>query len=568
LGMPQFLGEMSGFVDMCVDLFPPANSKEAITRKLQATYQGSLKTPRALAMIACDASGPLTLHVSKLFPSVDAQTFYAFARVFSGTLKPGQVVRIAGENYSAENTEDIYRLKVGKLFLYQSRYRVEITQALPGMLVLISDIDGPISKTATIVDDVDDGNSRSGSGAVAVSTFSPLAFYTKSVVKVAIEPLNPAELPKMLEGLRKVNKSYPLVSTRVEESGEHTLLGPGELYLDSVMHDLREMYANAEIKISDPLVSLCETVTQKSALKCYADTANKKNRLVIIAEPLERGLAEDLESSSLALTTWPTKQISKFLKEKYDWDALATRSLWGCGAAAQGGPNMMLDDTLPTEVDKTLLGTIKASIMQGFRWCTREGPLCEEPVRGVKFRLVEASIASEPIFRGGGYVIPAARRVCYAAMLTATPRLMEPIYLCEIVTPAECMDAISKLVRKRRGQITSDVAKGGTALRLVHAYMPMMDAFGFDADIRILSLGGAYALLQFDHWAIVPGDPLDKSIVLHPLQPAITQHIAREFMLKTRRRKGLAEDVAPENFFDDVVLLEMYKQTFSQVQAE
>lgn len=63
-----------------------------------------------------------------------------------------------------------------------------------------------------------------------------------------VEPVNPSELPKMLDGLRKVNKSYPLLNTRVEESGEHVVLGTGELYLDCVMHDLRKMYSEIDIK--------------------------------------------------------------------------------------------------------------------------------------------------------------------------------------------------------------------------------------------------------------------------------------------------------------------------------
>lgn len=59
--------------------------------------------------------------------------------------------------------------------------------------------------------------------------------WVQSVVKVAVEPLNPRELPKMVEGLRCINKSYPLAVTKVEESGEHAILGTGELYLDSLM---------------------------------------------------------------------------------------------------------------------------------------------------------------------------------------------------------------------------------------------------------------------------------------------------------------------------------------------
>ena len=96
------------------------------------------------------------------------------------------------------------------------------------------------------------------------------------MLKVAIEPVAPSELPKMLSGLRSINKSYPLAATKVEESGEHVLIGTGELYLDCVLHDLRRLFSEIEIKVSDPVTKFCETVLETSALKCYADTPNKK----------------------------------------------------------------------------------------------------------------------------------------------------------------------------------------------------------------------------------------------------------------------------------------------------
>lgn len=80
----------------------------------------------------------------------------------------------------------------------------------------------------------------------------------------------------MLEGLRAVNKTYPLLVTRAEESGEHIVFGTGELYLDCVMHDLRQVYADMMIKVADPVVALRETVVETSALKCFAETPNKK----------------------------------------------------------------------------------------------------------------------------------------------------------------------------------------------------------------------------------------------------------------------------------------------------
>ncbi len=75
--------------------------------------------------------------------------------------------------------------------------------------------------------------------------------------------------------------------------------------------------------------------------------------------------------------------------------------------------------------------------VQGFQWGTREGPLCDEPIRNVKFKIVGAEIAPEPLARGGGQIIPTARRVCYSSFLMATPRLVEPVYYVEIQTRPE-----------------------------------------------------------------------------------------------------------------------------------
>ena len=71
----------------------------------------------------------------------------------------------------------------------------------------------------------------------------------------------------------------------------------------------------------------------------------------------------------------------------------------------------------------------------------------------------------------------------------------------------------------------------------LQAFLPVIESFGFETDLRYHTQGQAFCLSVFDHWSIVPGDPLDKSVVLRPLEPAPVQHLAREFMVKTRRRK-------------------------------
>ncbi len=120
--------------------------------------------------------------------------------------------------------EDMYVAKVEKLWVLQAggRYKVRVNKMSAGNWIGIEGVDKGIIKTATIVD-VDDNQTVS---------FKRLDFNCESVIKIACEPLNPSELPKMLEGLRKINKSYPMVTTKVEESGEHLIIGTGELYLD------------------------------------------------------------------------------------------------------------------------------------------------------------------------------------------------------------------------------------------------------------------------------------------------------------------------------------------------
>mmetsp|Transcript_18570 Transcript_18570/g.39863 ORF Transcript_18570/g.39863 Transcript_18570/m.39863 type:complete len:988 (-) Transcript_18570:519-3482(-) len=534
-------GSATGLVDMLVEHVP--SSKRATSSKVKQDFTGPQDSELVEFMAACNPRGPLVIHIAKLFPKSDCSKFDAYGRIMSGTLRPGDRVKVLGESYTPDDEEDSTVAEVSAVYVYQARYRIPIAKAVAGNLVLIEGIDSTITKTATVVSDVYEGE---------VHIFRPLRFQTQSVVKIATEPLNPSELPKMVEGLRKINKSYPLAVTKVEESGEHTILGTGEIYLDSLMKDLRELYAEVEVKVADPVVSFCETVVETSSLKCFAETPNKRNKITMVAEPLDKGLAEDIENGNVSIE-WPRKKLQDFFTTKYEWDLLAVRGLWAFGPDRQG-PNVLMDDTLAGEVDKNLLNAVRDSIVQGFQWGAREGPLCDEPIRNVKFKILDAQIAPEPIHRGGGQVIPTARRVCYSAFLMATPRLMEPVYYVEIQTPADCLSAIYNVLAKRRGHVTADVPKPGTPVFIVKAFLPVVESFGFETDLRYHTQGQAFCMSVFDHWQIVPGDPLDKSVVLRPLEPAPVQALAREFMVKTRRRKGMSDDVSINKYFDEVLL--------------
>ncbi|PIO61335.1 GTP-binding domain protein [Teladorsagia circumcincta] len=339
------------------------------------------------------SQGPLMVHTTKNYPTADATSFRVLGRVISGTIESNADVRVLGENYSIQDEEDCRRLTVGRLWVHVARYQIEVSRVPAGCWALIEGIDQPIVKTATIAE---------------------------------------------LDYEEDVNKSYPLLTTRVEESGEHVLLGTGELYMDSVMHDMRKVFSEIDIKVADPVVTFS--------------------------------------------------------------------------------------------------------------------------IRNVKFKMLDAVIAKEPLYRGGGQVIPTARRCAYSAFLMATPRLMEPYFVVEVIAPADCVSSVYTVLAKRRGHVTTDSPIPGSPMYSIKAFIPVMDSFGFETDLRTHTQGQAFCMSVFNHWQIVPGDPLDKSIVIRPLELQPTPHLAREFMIKTRRRKGLSEDVSVNKFFDDPMLLELAKQ--------
>lgn len=123
-----------------------------------------------------------------------------------------------------------------------------------------------------------------------------MKFSVSPVVRVAVEPKNPADLPKLVIGLKRLAKSDPMVQCIIEESGEHIIAGAGELHLEICIKDLEEDHAGIPLKTSDPLVSYRETVLEESSQMCLSKSRNKHNRLTMKAQPMPEGLPEDIDN--------------------------------------------------------------------------------------------------------------------------------------------------------------------------------------------------------------------------------------------------------------------------------
>jgi len=281
------------------------------------------------------------------------------------------------------------------------------------------------------------------------------------------------------------------------------------------------------------VVSYRETVTNKSSQICLSKSPNKHNRLFVKAQPMSIELQDEIEAGKISPKDDP-KDRAKRLAEDHGWDPSDARKIW-CFGPETSGANVLVDMTKAIQY----LNEIKDSCVAAFQWATKEGVLCDENMRGIRFNVLDVTLHADAIHRGGGQIIPTARRVLYAAELTSQPRLMEPVYLVELQTPKHAMGGIYGVLNRRRGHVIAEERRIGTPLFNLKAYLPVLESFGFTADLRSHTQGQAFPQCVFDHWQVVPGNPLESG------------GKASQIVAGVRKRKGLAEEIPPlDRFFD------------------
>jgi elongation factor 2 len=300
------------------------------------------------------------------------------------------------------------------------------------------------------------------------------------------------------------------------------------------LKDLQDDFMNgAPLKISEPVVSFRETVTAESSVQCLSKSANKHNRLFCKGDTLTEELALDMEEGKGGADDDP-KTRPRFLADKYDWDVNEAKKIWCYGPDGKG-PNVVVDATKGVQN----MGEMKDSFIAAWQWATKEGGMCDENMRGVRINIEDMTMHADAIHRGASQIIPTARRVFYACELSATPKLMEPVFMVDIQTVESAMGGIYGVLTRRRGIIIGEENRPGTPIYNVRAYLPVAESFGFTADLRAATGGQAFPQCVFDHWQIFPGDPLEPGT------------LANNTVLKTRARKGLREGVPALDHYMD-----------------
>lgn len=490
--------------------------KKAQAYRAEMLYSGEPEGEYYNGIKNCDAKASLIMYISKMVPTADKGRFFAFGRIFSGTVKSGQKCRIMGNNYTYGKKTDLFEDKpIQRCVLMMGRYQEAVEDMPCGNIAGLVGVDKYIVKSATICDHGE-----------KPYPLRDMKYSVSPVVRVAVEAKNPADLPKLVEGLKRLAKSDPLVVCCIEESGEHIVAGAGELHLEICLKDLQDDFMNgAPLKISEPVVSFRETVGSVSSVQCLSKSANKHNRLFCKGAPLTEELSKDIEEGKGGAEDDP-KTRARFLADNYDWDVTDARKIWCYGPDGRG-PNVIVDVTKGVQN----MNEMKDSFVAAWQWATKEGVMCDENMRGIRVNIEDVTMHADAIHRGGGQIIPTARRVSYACCLSAEPRLMEPVFMVDIQTVESAMGGIYNVLTRRRGIINGEENRPGTPIYNVRAFLPVAESFGFTADLRAATGGQAFPQMVFDHWQMYPGDPLEPGTLCNKTALAI------------RARKGLKEGI-------------------------
>merc|ERR1712178_177636 len=171
--------------------------KTAQKYRVENLYEGPMDDEAAAAMKACDKDGPLMMYVSKMIPTSEKGRFYAFGRVFSGTIATGQKVRIQGPHYKPGSKEDLHVKSIQRTVLMMGRTTEQIADVPCGNTVALVGVDAFILKSGTLSTFEDSHN------------IADMKYSVSPVVKVSVKPKDGKDLPKMVEGLKKLSKSDP-----------------------------------------------------------------------------------------------------------------------------------------------------------------------------------------------------------------------------------------------------------------------------------------------------------------------------------------------------------------------
>ena len=474
------------------------NPREAQKLRIPTIWKGDLDSSIGKQMLSCDHDGAVSFMVNKIIMDPHAGEV-AIGRLFSGTIKKGDTLYIAG----MPNMQ-----RVQTVALMVGADRITVDDVVAGNIAAVTGLKDAIAgSTVSSLSEMD--------------PFEKMAHYSEPVVTKAIEAKNMKDLPKLVEVLRTIAKADPSLCIEINtETGEHLLSGMGELHLEITEYRIVNEQ-KVEIVASEPIVVYQECIKGKNQSQFEGKSPNKHNKFYFLVEPLEQTIVDAIHKGEID----PDSKIK-------DPKAMA-KMLEGMGLDKEEAKGIVMFKNSNALFDNTkgiqYLHETMELIKQAFEEAMVRGPLANEKVAGVKVKLMDAKLHEDTIHRGPAQVIPAVRDGIYGAMCEAGRILLEPMQKVFISVPPDYMGGAANLINQRRGTILEMGQDGADST--VSAECPVADMFGFASDIRGSTQGRAL-------WST-------ENAGFKQLPPELQKKVVTEI----RTRKGLNPEPYGANYY-------------------
>ncbi len=347
---------------------------------------------------------------------------------------------------SVVNSSNMKKERIGRLLKMHANKREEIKEAWAGDIVAAVGLKN-VATGDTLCDPKDP---------VILENID----FPEPVIDVAIEPKSKADRENLSNALSKLTKEDPSFKVKTdEETGQTIISGMGELHIEIIVDRLTREF-KVDANVGEPKVAYRETITK------------------------------------------PAKAETKFVKQtggrgQYGHVVIEVEPAPGEGYVFK---NSIVGGVIPKEyipaVDKGIQSALSGGVVAGY------------PVIDIKVNLVFGSYhevdSSEQAFYVAGSM--AIKEAC----MKASPVLLEPIMIVEVLCPEEYLGEVMGDLNSRRGKILGMESRLGT--QIVRAHVPLKEMFGYSTVIRTLTQGRANFSMQFDHYEKVPANVAEEII--------------------------------------------------------
>jgi elongation factor 2 len=475
-------------LDMAVKHLP--NPLEAQKYRIPKIWKGDLESQFGKDLLMCNKDGQVAFVVTRIVIEPRSGKEVCAGRLYSGTLKNGMEVY-------ANNGK--FKGKVQQVFVYNGIKPEQLESVPSGNVLAISGMNIDVGETITEKEEI---------------AFEEIKHIFQPVITKSIEPTKVADLPKLIEVLKKVSKEDPSIKVSInEETGESLVSGMGELHLEIIEGRIKTE-KGLEVKMGQPIVVYRESVAKESHAS-EGRSPNKHNSFFVKVSPLDNEMAALIESGDLPEGRVKKKSdaVTKALSEKLGWGSDEIRNVKDIYKG-----NLFTDETR----GEVHIGEVIEMVMDAFEMVMDQGPLAREPCMKMKVSLVDIKLHEDAIHRGPAQVYPAVREAITESMKTSNPMILEPLQVHIIEAPEEYIGTVTKLVGSKRGQILDIVQEGGTAQ--VKVKLPVGEMIGWSSDLRSATEGRGTSSLLDQEFERIP------------------QGLQADIIRKIRDRKGLSEN--------------------------